>query len=193
MKSIFHKETKPLSSFTDGHLINIEDDYLGLYIHGVVCKNDIPEGWFLYYVKSGGESLEIRHDIPIRHCVGTLLLAHELLNTTDKKKTLHKSDYCVIELVDIARYIGMEPPNQNENLKYHDMCDYGYKWDGMMPISAKTGKEFFNHVPIYNLCADNSESLIDKIEDIISQGFYGIEKPDWYHYLCRLDEEKVGE
>lgn len=62
-----------------------------------------------------------------------------------------------------------------------DMKEYGYKWDGMIPLSKKAALRLSSsHFPVYLLYQDDTESEAEN-EDQINQfdGFFGIEETSW--------------
>jgi hypothetical protein len=67
-------------------------------------------------------------------------------------------------------------------LTEEEMIDYGYRWDGMMPLTEEKAYELFekNECSIYLLYEDGTENLansIEEIEDHLNQGgMVGAEK-----------------
>lgn len=73
-----------------------------------------------------------------------------------------------------------------DKLQPVDMQAYGYKWDGILPLTSERAAELFeNNVTVYKLYPDNTETVVeDKIFDIEQHGgMFGIEKRDWLIYL----------
>ena len=60
-----------------------------------------------------------------------------------------------------------------------EMHDYGYTWDGMLPLTPEQAKELYPFHPIFKLHADDAESLIEDIEEITDDYIYGIEKEEY--------------
>jgi len=192
MKSTFHRTEKPLSEFETANLIDIEENYLGLYLSALIDKSTVPSNWNLYYIQAGKTNITVMDKIPARHFAGCLLLEHlyELKGFFSRKK-LHSEDYAIIEPVDIKKYMEMESP---ANFSYEEMVEYGYEWDGMYPMAFSEIQKI-SDVPIYILNQDNTETVIEPSEEIPGDSgiIYGIQKPDWYHHLYRTDDEETEE
>lgn len=49
-----------------------------------------------------------------------------------------------------------------------EMNEYGYLWDGMLPLSKEVAEELFGekNLPVYRLYGDDSEGLIDLDEEL---------------------------
>ena len=192
MKSTFFRTEKPLSDFESANLINVEENYLGLYLPALIDKSTIPHNWYLYYVQAGKTNITVMDKIPARHFAGCLLLEHpyELKGFFSRKK-LHSEDYAIIEPVDIKKYMEMESP---ANFPYEEMVEYGYEWDGMYPMTFSEVQKL-SDVPIYVLNPDNTETVIEPDDEIPSDSgvIYGVQKPDWYYHLYRSDDEEIEE
>lgn len=192
MRSTFHRTEKPLSEFETANLINVEENYLGLYLPALVDKSTVPSKWNLYYIQAGKTNITVMDKIPARHFAGCLLLEHpyELKGFFSRKK-LHSEDYAIIEPIDIKKYMEMESP---ANFSYEEMVEYGYEWDGMYPMAFSEIQKI-SDVPIYILNQDNTEAVIEPSDEIPGDSgiIYGIQKPDWYHHLYRSDDEEIEE
>lgn len=192
MRSTFHRTEKPLSEFETANLINVEENYLGLYLPALVDKSTVPPKWNLYYIQAGKTNITVMDKIPARHFAGCLLLEHpyELKGFFSRKK-LHSEDYAIIEPVDIKKYMEMESP---ANFPYEKMVEYGYEWDGMYPMTFSEVQKL-SDVPIYVLNPDNTETVIEPDDEIPGDSgiIYGVQKPDWYHHLYRSDDEEIEE
>ena len=189
MKSTFHKTLKPLSDFEEASLISIGTDYLGLYVPAVIEKESVPFGWYLYYIQSGKTYIAIMNDIPARHCAGSLILEHPYeLKGFFKREKLHSDEYAVIEPVDIVKFMMMPLPDGS-------LIDAptGYTWDGMINLSVEGAKNLPKDVPLYELREDNTEVVVEDRSEIKDDGFYGVQKPNWYHHLYRTDDEETEE
>lgn len=192
MRSTFHRTEKPLSEFETANLINVEENYLGLYLPALVDKSTVPSNWNLYYIQAGKTNITVMDKIPARHFAGCLLLEHpyELKGFFSRKK-LHSEDYAIIEPINIKKYMEMESP---ANFSYEEMVEYGYEWDGMYPMAFSEIKKI-SDVPIYVLNPDNTETVIEPDDEIPGDSgiIYGVQKPDWYHHLYRSDDEEIEE
>ena len=170
MKSIFHRETKPLSSFEKAVLTVVEENYLGLLIPGDVNPETLPNGWFHYYVQGSKNTITVLSSPPSHRFIGTLLLEHPYeLKGFFKKKTLPSTDWAPIEGVEIEKYLEMPSP---ATLTYEEMVAYGYHWDGMYPLTLQDIKNILNSpsdvadTPFYILNPDNTETLLESSDDI---------------------------
>ena len=76
-----------------------------------------------------------------------------------------------------------------------DMKQYGYSWDGMLPLQETAATELFEKedMQIFLLHGDGSESIADNAEDIKSHadrgGIMGVHREDW-NALCEYREMK---
>lgn len=71
-----------------------------------------------------------------------------------------------------------------------DMNEYGYKWDGMLPLTKNRAVKFWNMgLNVCKLGTDDEHSEVDDYADFNDDGktIYGIEKPVWKKYI---DDEK---
>ena len=70
------------------------------------------------------------------------------------------------------------------------MHDYGYKWDGMLPVRKRTAQSLRNLVQLYALNHNDTESEVKEESDIETHhGIFGVEKPDWNEFI----ETKQGQ
>lgn len=76
-----------------------------------------------------------------------------------------------------------------------DMEQYGYSWDGMLPLRETAAVNLFEkgELEIFLLYDDGSESLADSADDIHQHadrgGIMGVHKKDW-NALCEYREKK---
>lgn len=73
-----------------------------------------------------------------------------------------------------------------DKLQPADMQEYGYKWDGILPLTKERAAELFDSdVTVYKLHPNSTETAVeDKILDIEQyDGMFGVEKRDWLIYL----------
>ena len=61
------------------------------------------------------------------------------------------------------------------------MHEYGYIWEGMLPLTQEKAMELFEYdMTIYLLYNDNSETMVEDMKQItVHDGIFGVEKRDW--------------
>lgn len=70
-----------------------------------------------------------------------------------------------------------------------DMKQYGYSWDGMLPLREATAAVFFEkgEVAVFLLYEDGSESMADSADDIKRHadrgGIMGVHREEWNAFL----------
>ncbi|MBR3806319.1 MAG: DEAD/DEAH box helicase family protein [Clostridia bacterium] len=64
------------------------------------------------------------------------------------------------------------------------MHEYGYSWDGMLPVRVRTARQLYNlDVPIYRLDKIDAEGIVKDGDFTDTESLYGIEKPDWERFI----------
>ncbi len=64
------------------------------------------------------------------------------------------------------------------------MHEYGYSWDGMLPVRVRTARQLYNlDVPIYRLDKIDAEGIVKDGDFTDTESLYGIEKPDWESFI----------
>ena len=53
-------------------------------------------------------------------------------------------------------------------MNVREMYNYGYKWTGMIPLTAEEARNLFlnDSIQIYRLYQDNTESSVESLEEI---------------------------
>ena len=100
-------------------------------------------------------------------------------NYKEEEEIIDKEDKVALMQVDIL-------PDYNVNSG--KMHDYGYTWDGMLPMYKNAAIRAFNRgVQVYKLGKDDTETEIEKLDDFDKDSknisLYGVEKPVWKQYL----------
>ena len=73
------------------------------------------------------------------------------------------------------------------------MNEYGYGWDGMLPLSAEKAKELYNqNVEIYKLYSDNTEGVVESIDELDDNVMFGVENNTWERY-CFVNSIEYAE
>ena len=67
--------------------------------------------------------------------------------------------------------------NKEREIRYECKRN-GYKWTGMIPLTAEEARNLFlnDSIQIYRLYQDNTESSVESLEEISASYLYGIEK-----------------
>ena len=66
-----------------------------------------------------------------------------------------------------------------------DMHAYGYRWDGMLPVTGNVAKTLgIVGVPVYELRHNDTEAMADDASIFDEKDrIFGVEKPDWLNFL----------
>ena len=66
-----------------------------------------------------------------------------------------------------------------------DMHAYGYRWDGMLPVTGNVAKTLGGiGVPVYELRSNDTEAMADDASIFDEKDkLFGVEKPDWLNFL----------
>lgn len=75
-----------------------------------------------------------------------------------------------------------------------EMHEYGYKWDGMLPLTKERALELMDtELQIYKLDTRGAESMLESKEGIQKHdGLFGVEKEAWISYLNAQNQEQTG-
>ena len=72
----------------------------------------------------------------------------------------------------------------DNSISQESMNDYGYKWNGMLPVRREMARTLLNHVTLYALYSNDTESEVKSESDIETHnGIFGVEKPDWNEFI----------
>ncbi len=65
-----------------------------------------------------------------------------------------------------------------------DMHEYGYMWDGMLPMRKTAAMRAFNRgLQVYELGKDDTETEMEYGDEFADKKMYGVEKPTWKKYV----------
>lgn len=99
----------------------------------------------------------------------------------------------------VTRSLRREPENSVPDISVtvKEMYDYGYTWDGMLPVSKENVKGFSREFEIFKLYEDGTEALVsDETELDEHKGLFGITAEDWQNkkekYLDNLKQNTPG-
>ena len=64
------------------------------------------------------------------------------------------------------------------------MHEYGYTWDGMLPVRIRTARVFYGTgVELYRLGKDDTEGKVENGDFEDTESLYGVEKPAWEAFI----------
>ena len=87
-------------------------------------------------------------------------------------------------------------PMPDPTITVQEMNEYGYKWDGMLPLQEEAVRRLFENegVEIYRIYEDNTEGAVlnaDEITEHAAQGgIFGVEKEAWQRHLEKPQPEQ---
>ena len=81
-----------------------------------------------------------------------------------------------------------------DKVSLEEMHEYGYKWDGMLPLTKERALELMDtELQIYKLDTSGAESMLESKEGIQKHdGLFGVEKEAWISYLNAQSQEQTG-
>jgi len=96
----------------------------------------------------------------------------------------------------VQRMQQAELPMPDPSITVQEMNEYGYKWDGMLPLQEEAARRLFENegVEIYRIYEDNTEGAVlnaDEITEHAAQGgIFGVEKEAWQRHLEKPQQEQ---
>lgn len=84
----------------------------------------------------------------------------------------------------------------DSTISTRDMKQYGYTWDGMLPLQETTATVFFEkgEMAIFLLYEDGSESIANSADDIKRHadrgGIMGVHRKDWNAFLQKQAQQE---
>ena len=96
----------------------------------------------------------------------------------------------------VQRMQQAELPMPDPTITVQEMNEYGYKWDGMLPLQGEVARRLFENegVEIYRIYGDNTEGAVlnaDEISEHAAQGgIFGVEKKAWQRHLEKPQKEQ---
>ena len=96
----------------------------------------------------------------------------------------------------VQRMQQAELPMPDPTITVQEMNEYGYKWDGMLPLQEEAARRLFENegVEIYRIYEDNTEGAVlnaDEITEHAAQGgIFGVEKEAWQRHLEKPQQEQ---
>ena len=72
-----------------------------------------------------------------------------------------------------------------DKVSMEEMHDYGYTWDGMLPLTKERALELLDtELVLHKLYNDGAEATLDSRNEILSHdGLFGVERDSWMEYL----------
>ena len=99
----------------------------------------------------------------------------------------------------VQRMQQAELPMPDPTITVQEMNEYGYKWDGMLPLQEEAARRLFENegVEIYRIYEDNTEGAVlnaDEITEHAAQGgIFGVEKEAWQRHLEKPQQEQEAD
>ena len=96
----------------------------------------------------------------------------------------------------------IELPLPDSTISIKEMQEYGYSWDGMLPLGQEAAERLFTQedIEVFRIYEDNTESAVADISDLREHadkgGMFGIEKSAWealYEYNTMKQELRESE
>ena len=96
----------------------------------------------------------------------------------------------------------IELPLPDSTISIKEMQEYGYSWDGMLPLGQEAAERLFTQedIEVFRIYEDNTESAVADISDLWEHadkgGMFGIEKSAWealYEYNTMKQELRESE
>lgn len=75
-----------------------------------------------------------------------------------------------------------------------DMHDYGYTWDGMLPLTKERALELMDEeLLLFKLYSDGTEGMLKTKDEIFSHdGLFGVERESWISYLNAQSQNETN-
>ena len=94
-----------------------------------------------------------------------------------------------------------ENPAPDDTISRKEMQDYGYSWDGMLPLRQEAAEKLFSQdIEVFRIYEDGTEGAVtdhsDLQEHAANGGIFGVEKEAWeafYEYNAMKQELRVSE
>lgn len=165
-----------VASYKDGYFEAIDD-----------CADDLAEVLNLpvTVVNIGGEEVKT-----ISVTDEQFALATEKLSSDGRQVSVFDAPAEEKPFIDTTDKIAaMEiPVLPDYTISQEQMHEYGYTWDGMLPVRVRTARELYGlNVPIYRLGKMETEGLVNDGDFTDTDSLYGIEKPDWERFITSND------
>lgn len=99
----------------------------------------------------------------------------------------------------VQRMQQAELPMPDPTITVQEMNEYGYKWDGILPLQEEAARRLFENegVEIYRIYEDNTEGAVlnaDEITEHAAQGgIFGVEKEAWQRHLEKPQQEQEAD
>ena len=94
-----------------------------------------------------------------------------------------------------------EIPAPDDTISRKEMQEYGYSWDGMLPLRQEAAEKLFSQdITVFRIYEDESEGMVVDLADLQEHaadgGIFGVEKEAWeafYEYNAMKQELKESE
>lgn len=92
--------------------------------------------------------------------------------------------YALNEILDWMEARGKEIKFPDDSITEEEMYEYGYLWDGMLPMEKEAALKLFGKFMIYRLYEDDSDGIVNNTDEIEEHakvgGIFGVEAGDWW-------------
>lgn len=182
-------------------LTNEESNYGAAYMFDKELMNEIAkelESDLVVVPSSVHEVILLKNDIDLN--MDELEALVQEVNREELKATETLSDHLYQYSRQTQSLSRMKNVRQEEivmpdpKVSVKEMHEYGYTWDGMLPLTKKRALELMDtELLIYKLHKDGAEGLADNSKEIIGhQGLFGVEKESWLAYQKEQNQEQAG-
>ena len=81
-----------------------------------------------------------------------------------------------------------------DKVSMEEMHDYGYTWDGMLPLTKERALELLDtELVLHKLYNDGAEATLDSRNEILSHdGLFGVERDSWMEYLNAQSQNETN-
>ncbi|MBQ8248103.1 MAG: hypothetical protein IJZ42_13325 [Lachnospiraceae bacterium] len=81
------------------------------------------------------------------------------------------------------------------SISVNEMKEYGYEWEGMLPMREEAAAKVMESCTVYRLYSDGSEAMIENADELrvhaAQGGLFGVEKGDWKATFEQLNPRKA--
>lgn len=191
-----NKKNADMSKLKDKQTKEVEAESVAYTVcqHYGIETSDYTFGYITSW-SSGKELPELMKSMKtIRETASELIydIDNQLKELQNERETVKEMENPLRQIEDVVEQndnnfdgiINNIPP-MPDNTTIEEMNDYGYSWEGMIPMDKGKALELFNKdLTVYLLYPDGTESMaIDNIDIQTFSGMFGIERDEWERYI----------